>query len=133
MMYDSPQPPSFIKLREALHKYPGATCQELAHFLHLHADTVRNVMPQLKKLGLVHCPEWAFTNGHWAAMYWPGPGYNVPKPHLSAQEKLEKHREAVAKSKLLGRGPRPKKPKVEKKLTKKEPVINSGPFAGLGA
>ena len=89
------------------------TKKEIALYGKFSVLTVRHVLPRLHKKKLIHITEWEIVDGLWAPIYKFGEGDDAVKVPFGKEERNRRWR--------------------EKSLAKKESIITSGPWAGLGA
>ena len=121
-------PPRLLRVCTILQDFPGATSRDLADLAQIPLKTAQDVLPRLKSLGLVHASGWELLGGRWSARYTAGPGENVSSLKLSPEERKLRHRKAVKVSKEHGSSKGKRRPKK-----RNNPIITSGPWAGLGA
>lgn len=101
--------PAVLRVLERHGELSQMQVTELGAF---NASTVRHVLPRLRKKRLVHVVRWEILHKTWAPIYAAGPGENAIKIPLAKSVKNKRYTD---------------------KQRRKQPIITSGPWAGLGA
>lgn len=106
------------QLLSYLKDHPESTAKQMEVHFNLTPSRVRHALIRLRKQGKIHVARWEIHSYNWSGLYVLGPGEDAVRvPHTRA-ELLRRYTKGARSA---------------EKATRGNPIIKSGPFAGLGA